>query len=106
VQVLVNLVTNACQAMPEGGELIITADQSTPNPQSQVRIHISDTGCGISEDIMAKIFEPLFTTKSRGIGLGLSVSRNLAKVNSGTIEVASEVGKGSTFTVTLPTRRH
>ncbi|MFC1782133.1 sensor histidine kinase, partial [Planctomycetota bacterium] len=64
----------------------------------------SDTGCGIPEEMMAKLFEPLFTTKARGIGLGLSVSRNLVEVNSGTVEVVSEVGKGSTFTITLPTK--
>jgi len=109
-QVLINLVTNACQAMPEGGKLIITADESTAedsigNPKSEIRIHISDSGCGIPEETMTKLFEPLFTTKARGIGLGLSVSRNLAEVNGGSIEVVSEVGKGSTFTVTLPTRR-
>ncbi len=99
--VLANLVTNAIQAMPEGGELALSARSG----ESTVTLSVSDTGCGISEDTMAKLFEPLFTTKSRGIGLGLSVSKNLVEVNGGAIEVESEVGKGATFTVELPTRK-
>jgi signal transduction histidine kinase len=68
-----------------------------------VSISITDTGCGISAENMEKLFEPLFTTKARGIGLGLAVSRNLAQANGGSIEVESAEGEGSTFTVILPT---
>ena len=64
---------------------------------------IIDTGCGITKENMEKIFEPLFTTKARGIGLGLVVSKGLVESNGGRIEVESEAGKGSTFTVILPT---
>ena len=107
-QVLDNLVTNGYQAMPEGGRLIIAAmvsgDQSSiSNLQSLISISITDTGCGISEEHKAKLFEPLFTTKARGIGLGLAVSKNLVEANGGSIEVESEVRKGSAFTVRLPT---
>ncbi len=100
-QVLVNLLTNAYQAMPQGGQLIINAASSG---RPEVSISITDTGCGISAENMKKLFEPLFTTKARGIGLGLAVSRNLVEVNGGSIEVESTEGEGSTFTVVLPTR--
>ena len=116
-QVLVNLVTNAYQAMPNGGELAITAqnsaneaeniDEKEAPPASDlqpafVAITITDTGAGMSPDTLNKIFEPLFTTKSRGIGLGLVVSKNLVEVNGGTIMAESTYQKGSTFTISLP----
>jgi signal transduction histidine kinase len=65
-------------------------------------LSISDTGCGMPEETMKRLFEPLFTTKSRGIGLGLTISRNLVEANDGRIQVQSEEGKGSVFTVLLP----
>ncbi len=106
-QVLLNLVTNAYQTMPDGGRLIIAATVSsdlspTSNLQSLISISITDTGCGIPQENLGKIFEPLFTTKAKGIGLGLAVSKNLVETNGGSIEVESEVGKGSTFTMKLP----
>jgi C4-dicarboxylate-specific signal transduction histidine kinase len=97
-QVLANLVVNAYQAMPEGGNLAISAQAE----EGQVSLSIADTGCGIPPENMAKLFEPLFTTRARGIGLGLAVSRSLVEANEGSIEVESEMGKGSTFTVRLP----
>ena len=72
--------------------------------QGKVHLSIADTGCGIPRENLAKIFEPLFTTRARGIGLGLAVSKNLVEVNGGSIQVESEEGKGSTFTVVLPIR--
>jgi len=107
-QVLVNLVTNAYQAMPEGGRLTVKAK----GEKGQAYISVSDTGCGISKENMKMLFEPLFTTKARGIGLGLAISKNLVEVNGGSIEVESpspplrtgQEGKGSTFTVILPTK--
>ena len=98
-QVLTNLVANAYDAMPEGGKLTIKARRK----KDQVHISVTDTGCGISKENMKKLFEPLFTTKARGIGLGLAVSKNLVEANGGSIEVESQEGKGSTFTVILPT---
>jgi signal transduction histidine kinase len=100
-QVLGNLVTNAYQAMPEGGELNISAEAG----KDHVHLSVSDSGCGISDENIAKLFEPLFTTKARGIGLGLAVSKRLAQANGGDIEVVSEEGKGTTFTVLLPVSR-
>jgi len=108
-QVLNNLIGNACQAMPEGGKLTISAGlaEGVPirTPQPTIRIRVSDSGCGISKENISKVFEPLFSTRTRGIGLGLAVSRNLAEANGGSITVQSQEGKGSTFTLTLPTRK-
>ena len=97
-QVLGNLIINACQAMSAGGELAITAHQE----QEMIAIAVKDSGVGIPPENMEKIFEPLFTTKAKGIGLGLAVSQKLVEANSGRLEVQSEAGKGSTFTVYLP----
>ncbi len=101
VQVLGNLVTNACQAMPEVGRLSLSASLQG----DMMGIAVQDTGVGISPENMGKLFEPLFTTKIKGIGLGLAVSQKLVEANGGRIEVQSELGKGSTFTVYLPVFR-
>jgi PAS domain S-box-containing protein len=98
VQVLGNLVTNAFQAMPDGGKLTLSASVEG----AMMVVAVRDTGTGISTENMGKLFEPLFTTKIKGIGLGLAVSRKLAEANGGRIEVQSTFGKGSTFTVYLP----
>lgn len=97
-QVLANLITNAYQAMPGGGQLTIAATAR----QDLVTLSITDTGTGMSPEIMAKVFEPLYTTKAKGIGLGLAISKNLAEANGGRINVQSIKGRGSTFTVSLP----
>ena len=99
MQVLTNLVMNGYQAMPEGGELSV---ESGPRTAGSVRIEVSDTGTGIPPENLEKIFEPLFTTKSRGIGLGLAISKMLVEANDGRIEVESRVGEGTTFRVVLP----
>jgi PAS domain S-box-containing protein len=101
-QVLGNLVTNACQAMPNGGQLSLIGDQVSVENVAWVRIAVQDSGVGIPPENMKKLFEPLFTTKVKGIGLGLAVSRKLAEANGGRIEVQSEAGVGSTFTLWLP----
>ena len=100
VQIFGNLIINACQAMPQGGELFIEAEVV----KNSISISIGDTGCGISEDNITKIFEPLFTTKPRGIGLGLCICKNLLSANGGNIEVKSAEYKGTVFTVTLPVK--
>jgi PAS domain S-box-containing protein len=114
-QVLGNLVINACQAMPTahlkgdpGGKLVISGRRvdaigiDLDEGQTYVAIAVKDSGVGISPDIIGKLFEPLFTTKARGIGLGLSICKNLVEANGGMIEVQSEPGRGSTFTVYIP----
>jgi PAS domain S-box-containing protein len=97
-QILGNLITNACQAMGEGGKLTISAHLK----KKLLVIAVKDIGPGITPENMQKLFEPLFSTKVTGIGLGLAVSKKLAEVNGGRIEVQSEVGQGSTFTLYLP----
>lgn len=93
-----NLVNNAVQAMPDGGQLTVKG-RST---DEYAFIDIVDTGVGISEENLGKIFRPLFTTKAKGTGLGLSVCERIVESHGGDILVESEVGVGSTFTVRLP----
>jgi PAS domain S-box-containing protein len=98
-QVFGNIITNGVQAMAEGGRLVIKSRATEPG---WAEVSIVDTGSGMPPEAREKIFEPLFTTKAKGIGLGLAVSKTLVEGNRGTIDVESEVGKGSTFTVRLP----
>jgi two-component system NtrC family sensor kinase len=99
-QVLVNLSLNACEAMPNGGTLLI----GTSLVDDQVVVEVTDTGCGIKPRDLEKIYEPFFTTKpvGKGTGLGLSVSCGIIQQHGGVLEVESVVGKGTTFTVKLP----
>jgi signal transduction histidine kinase len=97
-RVFANIISNAIQAMSGKGELKINASEEN----SFACTRFTDTGCGIPEENMDKIFEPLFTTKPKGIGLGLAISRRLVEQNGGKIEVASQAGHGATFTVKLP----
>lgn len=99
-QVLVNIITNALQAMPEGGTLTI----STRERGGFQEVTIADSGMGIPEEVRDKIFEPLFTTRAKGIGLGLAVSKSIIDRHGGRIEVQSRVGEGTAFTITLPKR--
>jgi PAS domain S-box-containing protein len=100
VQVLQNLITNGIQAMPEGGGLRIGATW-LPEP-GFVEITVTDTGEGIPPENMEKLFQPLFTTKARGIGLGLVACKNLVEANGGEISVESSFGEGTTFALKLP----
>jgi signal transduction histidine kinase len=99
-QILVNLLTNAAQAMPDE-EGAVTARARTVG-EGEVRLEVIDTGEGISPANLGRVFEPLFTTRARGIGLGLAVSRSLALANGGDLSVESTPGEGSRFTLTLP----
>jgi PAS domain S-box-containing protein len=102
-RVFINLVTNAVQAMPQGGQLTVkTQKRKTVDGKSRVLIHVEDTGVGIPESVKPKIFRPLFTTKSKGQGFGLAVCRRVIEAHSGTITFESEEGKGAKFTVELP----
>jgi PAS domain S-box-containing protein len=99
-RVLTNLIANAVQAMPKGGKLTITASKEGES----LTVTLLDTGVGIAQENLARIFNPFFTTKAKGQGLGLPVCRRLVEAQGGTITVKSELGKGSTFAVSLPIR--
>ena len=111
-QSLLNLMLNACQAMSQarekgeatGNDLIVRtgAGQASGGGDEQAEIHVIDTGPGITPENQAKIFQPYFSTKKTGTGLGLPTTRRIVQEHGGTIEVHSEVGKGSDFAITLP----
>jgi two-component system NtrC family sensor kinase len=104
-QVFLNLLSNAKDAMPEGGELTI----NTQGNGKQVRVQVTDTGVGIKPENLDKIFETFFTTKTdtvKGVGLGLSVCYGFIKDHGGDITVESQLGVGTTFNVVLPTEDH
>jgi signal transduction histidine kinase len=99
-RVFANLVLNAIQAMPEGGTLTISASRF----DDSVAINIHDTGVGIPQEMRDKLFLPLSTGKAKGTGLGLAVVKRAVDAHRGTITFESGGGKGTTFTVTLPSR--
>src|SRR2546427_5784443 len=96
-----NIIANALQAMPDGGQLKIKAWKN----KELASISFQDTGKGIPEDVKAKIFNPLFTTRDKGVGLGLAVAKQLIESHHGDIKVSSKVGEGTTFTVEIPLDR-
>jgi signal transduction histidine kinase len=108
-----NIVSNAIQAMPGGGDLILRTRQipgmvfpraglSDAPPESAIQVTISDTGQGIPADRISRIFDPFFTTKEKGMGLGMAITHRIVEDHKGTIDVQSEEGLGTTFTVHLP----
>lgn len=97
---ILNLLVNALQAMPDGGELTVELD----SVDNEAMIRIKDTGIGISEDHLDKIFSPFFTTKDAGNGFGLSEAHKVIQAHHGTIEVLSKVGKGTIFTIKIPSK--
>jgi signal transduction histidine kinase len=101
-QLLINLIINAADAMPEGGGLTIQTSADTFG--KGVEVLVSDTGTGMPKEILDKIFDPFFTTKEpgKGSGLGLSICLRIVESMSGRIEVESEVGLGTTFHIFLP----
>ena len=101
-QVVLALVMNAIDAMPNGGNLTVTSRRAPD--AGHVQIEVRDDGVGMPPDVLSNMFEPFFTTKERGrgLGLGLAISRNIVDRHGGRIEVASQPGHGTTFTITLP----
>jgi signal transduction histidine kinase len=99
-QALLNLMLNAVQAMPNGGELTVQAAVDNKH----VDLSLIDTGAGIAPDVLPKIFRPFFSTKAKagGSGLGLPTTKKIIEAHGGVIEVQSEVGKGTKFTIRLP----
>jgi two-component system, NtrC family, sensor kinase len=92
-----NLIRNAREAMPQGGHLSVTGRSA----DGAVEVDVTDTGTGIPADSLVRIMEPLYSTKARGLGLGLAIARSILEKNRGSLRVASESGRGTTFTVRL-----
>jgi signal transduction histidine kinase len=88
--------------MPDGGRLEIAAGREQDNGRSGVTITVRDTGTGMPPGVLARIFEPYFSTKATGTGLGLTIAKRNAELNGGTVDVRSERGRGTTVTITLP----
>ncbi|MCP4401949.1 MAG: hypothetical protein GY801_32205, partial [bacterium] len=120
-QVVLNLMINACEALPEGGEIRVATEWTAPSvhhdsvstgsrEQSRkewtngcVLVKITDTGMGIPEEHRSKIFDPFFTSKEKGTGLGLSTVNRIIENHRGKIEMSSRVGEGTEFSITFPT---
>jgi signal transduction histidine kinase len=98
-QALFNLIRNAEHAMPDGGELLVTTRVQAPD---QVLLELTDTGQGISPEGLPRIFEPFYSTRPGGTGLGLPTVRRIVEAHGGTIGVESQLGKGSRFTILIP----
>jgi len=105
-QVLLNLLTNAADAMPNGGRVTIRVRPAELADQPAAVVEVSDTGTGIKAEHLSRIFDPFFTTKEegKGTGLGLAICKRIVDQHHGTLEVESTVGVGTTFRVTLPVR--
>jgi signal transduction histidine kinase len=103
-QIFMNLISNAAEAMESSKDGELRIETRVSNNGSEIRAQVRDTGAGISKAHLSKLFEPFFTTKKKGkgVGLGLSVVYGIIKEHGGAIHVASEVGEGTTFTVTFP----
>ena len=109
-QVINNLLINASQAMPSGGQVLIVGRNSTENPEPllpgrYVQIDITDQGVGISEELLPRIFDPYFTTKQDGKGLGLASAYSIVRRHDGLLTVRSKIGRGTTFSIFLPASR-
>jgi signal transduction histidine kinase len=96
-----NLILNAIEAMPDGGRLSI----SSQTTQETLRLEITDTGRGISEEEAKNIFEPFYTTKSQGLGLGMPYARKIIEQHGGTLSLESRIKEGTTICIELPAAR-
>ncbi len=100
LRVFINLVNNAIDAMPKKGTLEI----SSCHKDDWIDIVFADTGMGIPEETMQKIFTPLFTTKAQGMGFGLAICKRIIEAHGGTIKVKTKLNQGTTFTIRLPSQ--
>jgi signal transduction histidine kinase len=106
-QALLNVCVNAAQAMPTGGRLRIDVSrevrcQPAMNEPAPIRISVSDTGPGIDPTHVSRVFDPFFTTRDEGTGLGLAIVHAIVEAHHGRVEIETQVGRGSTFTIVLP----
>lgn len=104
-QLFLNILLNAIQALADGGQIDVSCNEIVEKKYKLIRIEIHDNGPGIPEDILQKIFDPFFSTKSQGTGLGLATARAIVAEHDGTIEAASAPGQGTTFRITFPVSR-
>jgi len=98
-QVLINLILNAIEAMPDGGQLTVATDQDS---SGLVTMQVTDTGVGIAPENLARVADPFFTTKPKGVGLGLFICHEIVERHQGVLDVTSQVGRGTTVTIRLP----
>jgi signal transduction histidine kinase len=104
-EVLVNLMVNACDAMGDGGLIVIREEEGSVEPLGHVVVlRVSDHGPGVPESVQEKIFQPFFSTKEEGTGLGLSIAARIVEDHGGWLNLRSRPGKGATFIITLPCR--
>ena len=96
-----NLIKNAFDALEKGGQLVISSREINGN----VEMEFSDTGTGMTEDTMKRLWVPFFTTKAKGMGFGLSICKRIIEAHGGKISVVSNLGKGTVFTVSFPLKR-
>ena len=103
-QVVLNLLQNATQSMSSGGKIRIVADYTKDNrlKPDKLLLKISDSGCGMSKEVLEKVFTPFFTTKEGGTGLGLATIKKIVEAHQGEIKVNSELGKGTEVIIGLP----
>ena len=100
-RVFTNIITNAIDTMPKEGKLTIKSREWNDN----VEFTFTDTGSGIPKEIIEKIWTPLFTTKAKGMGLGLAICKRMVEAHGGSVFAKSKVGKGTTFTIKIPIKR-
>jgi signal transduction histidine kinase len=100
--ILVNIITNAAEAMPDGGTMTISSRFFEEKGTRFIKLSIIDTGCGIEEENLERVYEPFFTTKSRGIGLGIPACAKIIAAHKGDLHIASKVKEGTTVEITVP----
>ena len=100
-RVFTNILKNAIEAMPEGGTLTVNGKEAN----DEIEVTISDTGTGMSEETLKRLWKPLFTTKAKGMGFGLAICKRLIEAHNGSVSVWSGLGKGTTFTIIIPARQ-
>ncbi len=105
-QVFIALIMNAIDAMPDGGTLWLEDQLAGTDGKTEIEVRVRDDGTGIAPDVLPHIFEPFMTTKEhgRGTGLGLAIARGIMERHNGRIDVETEFGRGTTFTLTLPSQ--
>jgi len=101
-EVLLNLISNAAEAMPQGGSLRIQSSFPEADGRDFLEISISDTGAGFDKENLKRIYEPFFTTKTEGIGLGIPICRKIIEAHNGTMKISSRPSQGTTVEIRLP----